>query len=757
MSPKRYPSMGSGAEEKFIELFCDIFGPDKGQYVYLQYPILDIYGKHRSIDFAIRSNKGKIAIEIDGTTWHNPSSVSEEKYTDDLLKQNSMIHDGWKVFRWTDHQVEKIPDRVKDELITFLGEAPSLFFMDGDMPPQRGKVFILREHQEEALKNLEEMRKSNQTIALVQGATGSGKSAIGVLDAKAVGGRTLFLAHTKELVEQGYRTFRRLWPEATAGMFVDKYHDTDQTVICSSVQSMAKNLDLFKSDDFSYLIIDECHHASADTYRRILSFFSTDFTLGLTATPERADGEDLLAIFQTMAHKLDIKEAVETGILTPVRCIRVKTNIDLQDVRVQGFKYNSLDLESTIMVPERNRLIVDTYLTYVKNKSTVVFCTSVKHATDLARLFREEGISAESVSGNINSKERKRVLQVYEEKSVKVLCACDLLNEGWDSPHTEVLFMARPTMSKTIYMQQLGRGMRKCTNKEFLMVFDFVDNANMFNCPYTLHRLFHVAEYKAGGLVLGSKKEIQWDNDMFQKGEKPVVLIDYPVHVTDFEQIDLFNWQEKAEGMLSTMELTRRINVRGKRIQKCLREGSIVPDMVIPISEKKSFLYFEPDQVKTICRKFGWTEITNANRKDIFIDNISRMQMDHSYKPVFLLSFFEHMDNDGKARIEDVLDSFIEFYKDRKEQGLIVEKNSSIFLSDTYTRKEAERLMLSMPFRVYEEMGVMSHSKYIGLIQLDRQIAKRMNPEDFDNIRKSCSEGILKYYGALKEPEYHGR
>lgn len=746
MSIKKSAAVGSGAEEKFIQLFCDVFGPEKGQYVYLQYPVLDIYGRHRSIDFAVRSNLGKIAIEIDGTTWHDPSSVSAEKYTDDLLKQNSIIHEGWKVFRWTDRQVEKAPGRVKDELVTFLGEAPALFFMDDDMPPQNGKVFVLREHQEEALKNLEEMRRHNQTIALVQGATGSGKSAIGVLDAKAVGGRTLFIAHTKELVEQGYRSFRELWPEATAGMLVDKCHDTDQKVICASVQSMTKNIDLFKPDDFAYLIIDECHHASAETYRRVLSYFTTVFTLGLTATPERADGEDLLAIFQTMAHKLDIKDAVESGVLVPVRCIRVKTNIDLQDVRIQGFKYNSLDLETKIMVPGRNHLIVDTYITYVKNKSTVVFCTSVKHANDIAKLFREKGITAESISGNCNANERKKILQAYEEKKVNVLCACDLLNEGWDSPHTEVLFMARPTMSKTIYLQQLGRGMRTCKNKAFLMVFDFVDNANLFNCPYSLHRLFHVSEYKAGGLVLGTKRDLQWDNDMFRKGEKPEVLVDYPVHITDYEQIDLFNWQEKAEGMLSLMELTRRINIRGKQIKKCIREGKILPDLVIPISEKKSFQYFEPSQVGKICQKFGWTEITSANRKNIFIQNIKRMQMDHSYKPVFLLAFFEHMDDSGTARIEDVLDSFIEFYESRKTKGLIAETSSSIFLTDSYTRKEAEHLMLSMPFRVYEEMGVMSHSKYIGTIQLDKQIAKRMDPEDIAIIRKSCREGIKKYF-----------
>ena len=747
MNRKEVYAGNSSAEEKFIQLFCDTFGPEKGQYVYLQYPFVDIYGNHRSIDFALKSQLGKVAFEIDGNTWHNPAKVSEDKYTDDLLKQNSMVHEGWKVFRWTDHQLEKTPDRIKDELVTFLGPSPALFYIDDNMPAQSGQVFVLREHQEEALHNLKKMRSEHQTIALVQGATGSGKSAIGVLDAKEVGKRTLFLAHSKELVEQGYSNFRRLWPEVTVGRMVDTYHDTDEMVICASVQSVSRNLELFCPDDFGYLIIDECHHASADTYRRILSYFRAYFTLGLTATPERSDGEDLLNIFQTMAHKLDIKEAVESGILVPVRCIRIKTNIDLQDVRINGFKYNALDLDSKIMVPGRNKLIVDTYIDYVKNRPTVVFCTSVKHANEVASLFQEAGIAAKSISGSTKTSERKKLLQDYENGLIKVLCACDLLNEGWDSPHTEVLFMARPTMSKTIYMQQLGRGMRTCEGKDCLVVFDFVDNANMFNSPYSMHRLFNISSYRPGGLVLGTKHGIAWDEMMFAKGEKPEAIIDYPVHVADIEPIDLFNWQEQAKGMLSFMELTKRINVRGKQIRRLLREGEIVPDLSIPIGDKRSFDYFKPERVSEICKRFGWTEITNTNRKDIFIGNIKRMQMDHSYKPVFLMSFFDHMDEEGSARLEDVVSNFKEFYDDRIERGLIAEKQSSIFNTKDYTEKDAERLMLSMPFKVYEEMGVMSHSKYIGVIQLDKQIAKRLNPVDIEEIIASCKNGLAKYYG----------
>jgi DNA or RNA helicases of superfamily II len=147
-------------------------------------------------------------------------------------------------------------------------------------------------------------------------------------------------------------------------------------------------LDQFREDAFDYLIIDEAHHASADTYQKVLAYFKPQFTLGLTATPERADDVNILEIFKNTAHKLDIQTAVEIGALVPVRCIRIHTNIDMTKVRFNSVQYNIRDLDVKICVTERNQLIVDTWLDYVKDKRTVVFCASVKHAEQIAELFR---------------------------------------------------------------------------------------------------------------------------------------------------------------------------------------------------------------------------------------------------------------------------------------------------------------------------------------------------------------------------------
>ena len=736
----------SGSEERFIELFCELYGIEKGQYVYLQYPFLDIYGRHRSIDFAMQTEDGMLAVEVDGNTWHQPGKVSEDKYHDDLLKQNSLVHEGWRVYRWTSRQLDTVPERIKDEMLVFFGSSPELRYIDDFLPSQKGQSISLMEHQNEALQCLADMRSNEESIALLYHATGAGKTVTAISDAKTVGKRTLMLAHTKELVFQAYEQFKRLWPEVSIGRYVEGYREKDEFVVCGSIQSITANLDDFKRNEFGYIIIDECHHGTSDTYRRVLSHFKPEFTLGLTATPERTDGENLLEIFQKVAHKLDLQKAVEIGTLTPVRCIRIKTNIDMRDVRINGFRYNTLDLNTTLLVPERNNLIVDTWMNYVRGKKTVVFCTSVQHAKTIAELFRGQGIEAHSISGSMNTSERKHVLRAYENGSIPILCACDLLNEGWDSPQTQVLFMARPTMSKTLYMQQLGRGMRKCEGKDCLYVFDFVDNANMFNTPYTIHRLLNISQYRPGSLVLGKKSSIQWEQDMFAKGVKPEVLIDYPFSVSDYEVIDLFNWQERTKDLVSQIELTRRVNVQSETIEKYIREGKLVPDMVVPIGENHSLKYFMPERVETYSKQYGWTMISSNNMKEMFMQMVQTMTVSYSYKPVFLKAFFDYIDENGTARIEDIVQYFASFYEDRINKGLPAEKKPCIFTKGNYSDKDIERLVLSMPFKRFEDMGFFRHAKQLGLLQIDRAILKRLSSVDISAIVTRCDERLKEYF-----------
>ena len=704
MEPMKTTSVNSRAEELFVQLFCEAFGPEKTENLQVQYPCVDIYGRHRYIDFALESPEFKIAIEIDGETYHNPSKVSENKYADDLLKQNSLIYDNWKVYRWIYSQLEKQPEKVKDELITFLGSSPMFKAFEANLPVQMGQTIELRDYQQEAIDNLKKMREDGKTIALLYHATGVGKTITAATDAKAVGGRTLFLVNALKLASQAKETFAKVWPEATLGEYTGSQKDMTQTVIFATVQSISKNLEKFSPMDFDYLIVDECHHAAANTYQKIFTYFHPKFILGLTATPERSDGEDMLELFQNVAHKMDLKTAVERGVLVPIRCIRVKTNIDLTDVRINGIKYNSQDLESKLFIPERNQLIVDTYLKYVNGKKTVIFCASVDHAAEIAKLLRDNGVKAEAVSGRDRVEVREKILKDYETGSTNVLCACDLLNEGWDSPHTTVLFMARPTMSKTIYLQQLGRGTRRCPGKEDLLVVDFVDNANMFNMPYSLHRVLDIAKY-----------------------------------------------QPMAKDMISQIEFVRMVDVQSETVERYIKDGKVKPDLSIPFGDKRMFHYFREESIRNIAKQYGWDLITPQNMADKFMKFIETMDMSYSYKPVLLKAIYEYMDTSGRVALPDVVDYFIDFYEDRKAHGMIAEKSTSIYQKGGYTRKDVEKNILSNPFKRFEDMRFLMRCKDVETIEVNPIIFRKLTREDWLHIVDVCDKSLEKYYLRLKK------
>ena len=642
MEPMKATSVNSRAEELFVQLFCEAFGPEKTENLQVQYPCVDIYGRHRYIDFALESPESKIAIEIDGETYHNPSKVSENKYADDLLKQNSLIYDNWKVYRWIYSQLEKQLEKVKDELITFLGTSPMFKAFEADLPVQMGQTIELRDYQQEATENLQKIREDGKTIALLYHATGVGKTITAATDAKAVGGCTLFLVNALKLASQAKETFAKVWPEATLGEYTGSQKDMTQTVIFATVQSISKDLEKFSPTDFDYLIVDECHHAAANTYQKIFTYFHPKFILGLTATPERSDGEDMLELFQNVAHKMDLKTAVERGILVPIRCVRVKTNIDLTDVRINGIKYNSQDLESKLFIPERNQLIVDTYLKYVNGKKTVIFCASVDHAAEIAK-------------------------------------------------------------------------------------------------------------YQPMAYVWAPENKRKLDQDMLFQGEKPEAWLDVPIDVSDYEIIDLFNWQNSVKDMISQIEFVRMVDVQSETVERYIKDGKVKPDLSTPFGDKRMFHYFREESIRNIAKQYGWDLITPQNMADKFMKFIETMDMSYSYKPVLLKAIYEYMDTSGRVALPEVVDYFIDFYEDRKVHGMIAEKSTSIYQKGGYTRKDVEKNILSNPFKRFEDMRFLMRCKDVETIEVNPIIFRKLTREDWLHIVDVCDKSLEKYYLRLKK------
>lgn len=350
----------------------------------------------------------------------------------------------------------------------------------------------------------------------------------------------------------------------------------------------------------------------------------------------------MLELFQNVAHKMDLKTAVERGVLVPIRCVRVKTNIDLTDVRINGIKYNSQDLESKLFIPERNQLIVDTYLKYVNGKKTVIFCASVDHAAEIAK-------------------------------------------------------------------------------------------------------------YQPMAYVLAPENKRKLDQDMLFQGEKPEAWLDVPIDVSDYEIIDLFNWQNSVKDMISQIEFVRMVDVQSETVERYIKDGKVKPDLSIPFGDKRMFHYFREESIRNIAKQYGWDLITPQNMADKFMKFIETMDMSYSYKPVLLKAIYEYMDTSGRVALPEVVDYFIDFYEDRKVHGMIAEKSTSIYQKGGYTRKDVEKNILSNPFKRFEDMRFLMRCKDVETIEVNPIIFRKLTREDWLHIVDACDKSLEKYYLRLKK------
>jgi len=288
--------------------------------------------------------------------------------------------------------------------------------------------------------------------------------------------------------------------------------------------------------------------------------------------------------------------------------------------------------------------------------------------------------------------------------------------------------------------------MRKSEGKEYLMVFDFIDNANLFNMPYSLHRIFNIKEYHPGSYVLAPKNMFELERDLLARGEKPSVYLDFPVDVIDFELIELFDWQNEVKDMISQLEFVRMVDVQTETIDRYIREGKIIADLEVPLGDKRTFKYFREETVKKYAAQYGWELINPANMKDKFMEMVRTMDMSYSYKPVLLKAMLNHVRDDGKVLVEDIINYFIDFYQARKAKGLIVEKKSSLYCRDNYTRKEVEQNIFRNPFKRFEDMRFMNRCKEIEYVEFNRHIFRKLSPEEKEWILRQCDEKLEEYY-----------
>lgn len=202
--------------------------------------------------------------------------------------------------------------------------------------------------------------------------------------------------------------------------------------------------------------------------------------------------------------------------------------------------------------------------------------------------------------------------------------------------------------------------------------------------------------------------------------------------------------------MISQMEFVRRVDVQTETIERYVRECKLIPDLVVPMSEYRTFKYFKEESLQKYAEQYGWTIIDDSNRKDMFMDMIRQMDMSYSYKPVLIKAVLLYADDKGRVKLDDVVSYFRSYYEGRRAAGLPAEKKNSIFAKGGYTNKEAERNILANPFKRFEDMQMLRHTKTLGIVQIDESVWKRLTKAELVEIERSCDEKLESYLRRMK-------
>lgn len=333
--------------------------------------------------------------------------------------------------------------------------------------------------QKAALKEIRRYRDMGEKRALIIAATASGKTFLAAFDAYNFNAkRLLFIVHRDTILNDAKKTFEKIFGSTrTYGLFTGQEKNLDADFIFATNTMMATHLDLFKPNDFDYIIFDECHHITNTTYEKILNYFTPAFLLGLTATPERMDKQDVFAVFNyVVPYELRLRDAINNDLVVPFKYFAVRDEmVDYSDKEKINFLKNYFQDDNHIQFISNQ---IEAYRPEGKLKA-IGFCRSVDHARQMSLEMNDLGYHTTYLTGENNTGERSKAFEdlADDNNDLEIIFAVDILNEGVDLPSVNMVLFLRPTESQTIFIQQLGRGLRKYKGKDHLTVLDFIGNS----------------------------------------------------------------------------------------------------------------------------------------------------------------------------------------------------------------------------------------------------------------------------------------
>ena len=730
---KKISERGEHADSSPLELlfeqnFTDVYGMRALKYLQKEFRISDEDGNNYFLDYLVDTADSRVAIEENGIHYHHPQLIGIEGYRKQLRKQNTCALWGLKLYRFSTEDC-RFKDRIEDDIRSYLGKDTSGFREAGLLLERKTELY---EHQEISLAQIEERREKGIRAFLIVLPTAAGKSRIVEEDIqKFAAGKEQFralilapntniIADWKERIDKDLQPLQDRIDIKTYSYAIRHYHEKTR-------------------DYYSYIVVDEAHHAVAPMLKRVIQYYAPEFLVGLTATDQRPDKKKLEEIFGNYTTELSLKDAMEKGVVARANVYRIETNIDLSHVRFNGKDYVNADLEKSVRVTSRNELIVNVLKDYFTEgdagkRQGIIFCINKAHTKEMARLLNAAGISAQDYSGD--TKHPEKVMQEFKEHKIRFLCACDMISEGWDYPELGILVMARPTLSKVLYLQQIGRGLRRTSIKKNVFVIDVVDEYGAMVRPCSMHAIFGNSLYVPFG-------------DITRQDYLPGQMIEIDgitERVERIVEVDIHTFEEKYGDYYSQEQLAREYFVNTGTITSWIRKGKITSTVEFSFGSKKISL-FSPEDVEKYRKELNIQEHNDDTVRDDFFAFLEERDYSLSYKMPFLLSFIDHMDTIGDAKIEDVLTDYIAFYQDRIDKGLPVDRTSCPYNAETLKDwKMIKSSMLTNPFEKFERKRFMYYSKDLGVISLNHALLAKMSEGDWERVKGQMREDLERYY-----------
>lgn len=610
---------------------------------------------------------------------------------EDLFYNHSIVIDDEELKRysknWHKPAVSKDLERYDEEYYS-------------DIESKVRPLFEPRGAQIEALCSLDDTRSEGAKRALVFAATGVGKTYLAAFDSVNYE-KVLFVAHREEIIRQAANSFKNVRNSDNYGFFTGNEKCTDKPVIFASVASLGKDTYLneryFKPDYFDYIVIDEFHHAVNEQYRKIVDYFKPQFLLGLTATPERMDGRNIYEICDyNVSYEVSLKEAINKGILVPFHYYGICDIIDYSNINIVNGLYDKKELnEIYIKNTERYDMIYKYYMKY-GSKRALGFCCTREHAEAMAEDFCKRGIPSVAVYSNSDgefSEDRKTAINRLIKGDIRVIFSVDMFNEGVDIPSVDMVMFLRPTESPVVFIQQLGRGLRRSKGKEYLNVLDFIGN---------YQKAGRVRSLLAGDKAFRGNNYNPIDKSVFPDD----CIIDFDMRLIDiFAKMDKQQLKIREQIQNEYLRIKEMLGRVPSRIELFTYMDDDIYEMALTHSKDNIFKnYMDYLKENGDLKQDEENVYQSAGRE--FINYIETTNMSKVYKMPVLMAFY----NNGIIRMEVTKEQILESWKDFFSTGTNwkdIDKSSD-FNYDKYraiTDSEHIKKIMQMPVKYLLESG----------------------------------------------------